>query len=69
MQVVEKKKEYSTVRIPRGMSLTVEGFLRTKEAANMGMRNKTDVITAATYELLKDYKSFRHTNVQKNSVY
>ncbi len=44
-----------TVRIPRGMAETVEGFLNTKQAASMGFDSKADFITAAVRHLLMEY--------------
>jgi len=59
----EKYREISitghkTVRIPRGITEAVEGFLKTDQAAKMGFDSKADVVTAAVRELLMEYNYY-----------
>lgn len=67
MQVVEEKfreislKGHMTVRIPRGISESVEDFLKTDQAAKMGFDSKADVVTAAIRNLLTEYGYYQKT--------
>jgi Arc/MetJ-type ribon-helix-helix transcriptional regulator len=48
-------RKHMTVRIPKGMTETIEDFLKTEQAAKMGFDSKTDVVTAAVRRLLIEH--------------
>ena len=51
-------KRHMTVRIPSGISDSVEGFLKTEQARKMGFDSKADVVTAAIRKLLMEYQYY-----------
>lgn len=48
-------KRHMTVRIPSGISDSVEGFLKTEQARRMGFDSRADVVTAALRRILMEY--------------
>jgi len=44
-----------TVRIPRGLSKTIEDFLKSEQASRMGYDSRADVVTEGVRRLLTDY--------------
>lgn len=50
-----KPPKHATVRIPIAMSKAIEQFLKTEKAKQMGYIYKTDVVTAAVRDLLKEH--------------
>jgi len=52
-------KRHLTVRIPSGISDSVDGFLKTEQARKMGFDSKADVATAAVRRMLTEYGYYR----------
>lgn len=46
---------HMTVRIPRGLTESIEEFLKTDQALKMGFHSKADVVTVAVRGLLTQY--------------
>jgi Arc/MetJ-type ribon-helix-helix transcriptional regulator len=55
-------KRHMTVRIPKGITEAIEGFLVTEQAAKMGFDSKADVVTAAVRRLLTEYGYYKFQN-------
>lgn len=56
-----RPKTTDTVRIPSGILRAVEEFLETETAKKMGYRFKTDIITAAVRDFLKEHEYYLET--------
>lgn len=69
-----KPKTTETVRIPAAMLKAIEGFLETEIAKKMGYRFKTDVVTAAVRDFLKEHEyyvetpPFEHYNTYRDHI-